>query len=92
MLGLIGLLATAVTTALGYVQARVFVRRRMRFVGAVHGLRAPLLAGAAAALVAAPVVWLLPLVGTGTALLFGAGVGAGVYAGAQDIRRRLPSG
>jgi hypothetical protein len=27
-----------------------------------------------------------------TAILFGVGVGAGVAAGAKDIRRRLPSG
>ena len=36
------------------------------------------------------VVGLLPLVGAGTAVLFGAGVGAGVAAGAKDVRRRLP--
>ena len=38
---------------------------------------------------AAPLVWILPIVGSGTALLFGVGVGAGVAAGAKDIRRRL---
>jgi len=37
-------------------------------------------------------VWLLPLVGTGTALLFGLGVGAGVSSGARDIRKRIGSG
>ena len=55
---------------------------------AVHTGAAPLLAGAAAALVAMPVAGILPLVGGGTALLFGAGVGAGVRAGSRDTRRR----
>jgi hypothetical protein len=40
-------------------------------------------------LIAAPVVWLLPLIGKGTAILFGLGVGAGVSSGAKDIRKRL---
>jgi len=87
---LIGLLATGAATAAGYVQSRTFVQRRMRYVEAVHRAGAPVVAGAGAAAVAAPVVWLLPLVGTGTAVLFGIGVGAGVAAGARAIRRRLP--
>jgi hypothetical protein len=41
---------------------------------------------------ATPIVWLLPLVGGGTALLFGGGVAMGVSAGARDIRKRLPGG
>jgi hypothetical protein len=50
------------------------------------------LVGVAATAVAAPVVWLLPLVGGGTALLFGGGVAMGVAAGARDIRKRLGAG
>lgn len=91
MLGLIGFLATVAATAAGFLQARAFVYRRLRFVSAARRPAAPLLAGAAAALLATPVVWLLPLVGSGTALLFGAGVGAGVLAGARALRRRLPA-
>jgi hypothetical protein len=89
---LIGLIATGAATAGGYSQSRGFVRRRLKYVDLVQSAGAPVIAGAAAAVVAAPVVALLPLVGAGTALLFGAGVGAGVAAGAKDIRRRLPSG
>lgn len=92
MLELIGLLATGAATALGYLKSRDFVQRRLTYVEAVHRTGAPLLAGVLAAAVAIPAVWVLPLVGTGTALLFGAGVGAGVAAGARGIRRRLPSG
>lgn len=74
--------------AFGYLQTRSFVRRRLAYVDAVQKGSAPLLAGVVAAAVAMPVVALLPLVGGGTALLFGAGVGAGVSAGARDTRRR----
>jgi hypothetical protein len=63
------------------------VRQRLRFVEAVKKPVAPVLAGAAAALVAAPVVALLPIVGAGTAVAFGVGIGAGVAGGAGDIKR-----
>jgi hypothetical protein len=86
---LIGFAATTALTAVGYYQARQYVERRLQYVDAVHGLRAPLIAGAAACLVAAPVVALVPVVGAGTAVLFGVGVGAGVAAGARNIRRRI---
>lgn len=71
----------------GYVRIRRFVRERLRFVDAVHRPGAPVLAATAGAVVAAPVVWLLPVVGGGTALLFGAGVGLAVRHGARDTRR-----
>ena len=89
MLELIGLAATVAATGGGYYQARQYVQRRLQYVDAVHGMRAPVLAGAAAACVAAPVVAILPVVGIGTAILFGVGVGAGVRAGARTIRRRI---
>ncbi|MFN2566980.1 MAG: hypothetical protein ABR499_18435 [Gemmatimonadaceae bacterium] len=89
MLELIGFAATAAVTAGGYYQARQYVQRRLQYVEAVHGLRVPVIAGTAAALVAAPVVAILPVVGIGTAVLFGVGVGAGVAAGARSIRRRI---
>jgi hypothetical protein len=86
---LMGFAATTALTVIGYYQARQYVERRLQYVDAVHGLRAPLLAGLAACLIAAPVVALLPVVGAGTALLFGIGIGAGVAAGARNIRRRI---
>jgi hypothetical protein len=93
MIELLILGAAAGGIGAGYVKVRRFVRERMRFVDAVQRRGAPVVAGAAAALAAAPVVWLLPVVGGGTALLFGAGVGLGVSHGARDVRtgyRALP--
>jgi hypothetical protein len=87
---IIGLLATAAASIGGYVQSRRFVRHRLTYVDLVQRKGAAVVAGGAAALLALPVVGLLPLVGAGTAVLFGAGVGAGVAAGAKDVRRRLP--
>ena len=84
---LLALSVTGASTAAGYVFSRRFVKERLRFVDAIQRRPAPFIAGAAATAVAAPVVWLLPLVGTGTALLFGAGVGLGVARGAKDTRR-----
>ena len=93
LLGSLATVAVAGGTALvGYWQARQFTHNKLRYVDAVHKATAPVLAGVAAAAVAAPVVWLLPLVGTGTALLFGGSVAMGVAAGARDIRKRIGAG
>ena len=86
MLEIIGLGMTAGATAAGYVGSRNFVRNKLRYVDAVQGRAAPWIAGAAATLVAAPLVWVLPLVGGGTALLFGASVAVGVSRGAKQVR------
>ncbi|MDQ3699135.1 MAG: hypothetical protein M3373_14115 [Gemmatimonadota bacterium] len=83
---LIGLAATAAATVLGYIQSRRYVRGRLRFVDVVQKPAAPIIAGVAATVVALPVVGLLPIVGVGTALLFGAGVGTGVAHGRSDVR------
>jgi hypothetical protein len=91
MLAILGLAATVAITAFGYLYSRSFVRRRLAYVDGVHRGLAPLFAAVGAALVATPVTWILPLVGGGTALLFGAGVGLGVAAGAREARRRLPA-
>jgi hypothetical protein len=89
---LITLAVATFATAFGYIQARGFTRRRLRFVDTAQGSGAPWIAGVLAGAVALPVVGFLPLVGFGTAALFGAGVGTGVAAGVRDIRahRYLP--
>lgn len=89
MLHLIALAITLAAIVIGYTQSRRFVRSRLRFVDAVQTMKAPLIAGLGAALVAAPVVALVPLIGAGTAICFGVAVGAGVAAGARDIRQKL---
>lgn len=92
-LGSILTLAIAGGAALvGYWQARQFTQNKLRYVDAVHKAMVPVLVGAGAALLATPVVAILPLVGMGTALLFGGGVAMGVAAGAREIRRRIGSG
>jgi hypothetical protein len=93
LIGSVATLAVAGGSAvIGYWQARQFTHNKLKYVDAVHKATAPVLAGVAAAAIAAPVVWILPLVGTGTALLFGGSVAMGVAAGARDIRKRLGAG
>jgi len=89
---LAGLAITLGATMVGYWQARQFTQNKLRYVDAVHRSGIAILAGLGAALVAAPVVWLLPLVGGGTAILFGTGVALGVSSGAREIRKRISAG
>jgi hypothetical protein len=92
MLGLIAFAVTSAAVIVGFIQAREFVRRRLRYVEAAHRPLAPVVAGLGAALVATPVVALVPLIGAGTAIAFGISVGLGVASGAREIRRSLPPG
>lgn len=92
MFNFIGFVLTVAAALFGYLGARGFTKDRLRFVDAAQKGMAPVIAAIGAFLVALPVVWILPLVGTGTAVLFGAAVGAGVSAGVKDIRKRLTAG
>jgi hypothetical protein len=90
-IGSLASLAIAIgATLVGYWQARQFTQNKLQYVDAVHRSTTPIIAGIGAVAIAAPIVWLLPLVGIGTALLFGSGVAMGVAAGAREIRKRLP--
>jgi hypothetical protein len=80
---LLSFLAGTVLAIVGYSQARAFVTGRLRYVDA------PIIAGVGAALIALPLVAILPFVGAGTALSFGLSVGLGVAAGSRDVRRRI---
>lgn len=88
MLELIGLLMTGTAAVGGFAVTRRLVRDRLRFVDAAHTSKAPWIAAGLAAIAAAPVVAVIPLVGTGTALLFGASVGYGVQKGRKESRGR----
>jgi hypothetical protein len=79
------LLITLAAGIAGFILARNFVRRRLRFVDGVHSPFAPLIAACVATLVAWPAV-LLPLVTLGTALVFGIGTGLGTASGARALR------
>ena len=70
----------------GYLLARNFVRRRLRFVDAVQSPWAPWIAGLAGAVLFSPLT-LLPWLGTAAAAIFGLGVGFGTASGARAIRR-----
>lgn len=82
----LGLIIAGAAAVGGYFKTKSFVKRRLRYVDAVQKSAAPVIAGAAAAAVAAPIVALLPIVGAPAALALGAGVGLGTRAGVQDIR------
>ena len=92
MFELIAFALSSAAVIIGFTQAKDFVSRRLRYVDAAHSPIAPLVAGAGAALIATPIVWMLPLVGMGTAIAFGLSVGFGVAAGNKEIRRSLPPG
>jgi hypothetical protein len=92
MFGLLALAASFAVAMIGYTQARAFVRERLRYVDAAQSAFAPIIAGFGAAIVASPVVALLPFIGGGTALAFGLSVGMGVANGQRDVRRALPPG
>ncbi len=89
MLELIGLGITAGAVIAGFTEARRFVASRLRFVDGAHRRSTPWMVGAIAAVAAAPIVWLVPLIGGGTALLFGAAVGMGVASGSRQVRAGL---
>jgi hypothetical protein len=77
---MLGFIVTAAALAGGFIVARDFVRRRLRYVDAVQRPLVPLIAGVAAAAVALPVA-LLPVVTVGTAVALGVGVAGGVASG-----------
>ncbi|HEX9562452.1 MAG TPA: hypothetical protein VF981_00705 [Gemmatimonadaceae bacterium] len=87
---LISFAISAAVAVFAYSRSRAFVSERLRYVDAVNHPLAPIAAGVGAALVAAPVAAMLPLVSAGTALTFGLAVGFGVAAGRSGESRRLP--
>lgn len=89
MFFLLSFLVGTVLAIVGYSQARAFVTGRLRYVDAVHTTMAPIIAGVGAALIALPLVAILPFVGVGTALSFGLSVAFGVAAGSREVRRRI---
>jgi hypothetical protein len=94
MWDLLAFAASIAATAFGYITARTFVREKLRYVDAAQTRRAPVIAGVVAWAIAMPLVWVLPLVGPATALLFGVSVAIGVRSGAKDIKegQRISSG
>lgn len=71
---------------IGYLFARRFVSRRLRFVDAVQSRFAPVVAAVAGAITVSPLT-VLPLVTLATAMVFGIGAGFGTASGARLVRR-----
>jgi hypothetical protein len=86
MFGLIAAGIAGVTGVYGHIKSRNFVGQRLRYTKFVEKPLLGLWAGAAATIVAAPVVALLPIVGAGTAIAIGAGIGTGVALGVKDSK------
>ncbi len=70
----------------GHIKARQFVGRKLRYTNLVEKPLLGLWAGLATTVVAAPLVAVLPIVGAGTAIVIGAGVGTGVALGVKDTK------
>lgn len=83
---MVWLAATGAASIGSFAASRRFVREKLRYVDAAHSRGAPWIAGGVALVAATPVVWVLPVVGAGTALLVGAAVGVGVQKGSRDSR------
>ena len=86
MIGTIYLLSIIAAAAAGFVLARAFVRRRLRFVDAIRSPMAPWVAGLGVALIVWPAA-LLPLVTQTTTALFGVGAGLGTASGVKALKR-----
>ncbi len=86
MVGLIAAGIAAVAGVAGHIKARQFVGRRLRYTNIVEKPLLGLWAGLATTLVCAPLVALLPIVGAGTAIVAGLGVGTGVALGVKDTK------
>jgi hypothetical protein len=86
MFRMLSLLLTLAAVVGGFLLARNFVRRRLRFVDGIRSPAAPWIAGLAAAVVAWPAA-LLPLVTTVTTTLFGIAAGFGTASGVKALRR-----
>jgi len=70
----------------GYLLARTFVSRRLRFVDAAQSRLAPLVAGIVAGVALLPLAF-LPVVSGFTAIVFGVGAALGTASAAKSHRR-----
>ena len=89
MFGLLGLGIAAAAGIVGHMRTRKFVGRRLRFTSLVEKPYLGVAVGVTATVVASPLVAVLPVVGVGTAIVFGTGVGTGAALGAKDAKKPL---
>ncbi len=86
MFGMIYGIAAVAAGIVGFLVARSFVRRRLKFVDGVYSPAAPWIAGLAVALIAWPAA-ILPFITTMTTTIFGIGAGVGTASGVKALRR-----
>ncbi|MEZ4417684.1 MAG: hypothetical protein R3E10_18150 [Gemmatimonadota bacterium] len=90
MFELIGLGLAGAAGLASHIKSKSFVRNRLRYTKLVDTPGAGLFAGVATAVVAAPLVTMLPFIGAGVGLVVGGavglGVGTGVSIGAREAR------
>jgi hypothetical protein len=75
-----------------HIKSKKFVRRRLRYTRWVERPGVGLMAGVATAIVAAPLVTALPLIGAGAGMAIGIGAGLGVGTGVSIGARQARSG
>ena len=80
---MIQFLVTIAAGVVGYLVARRFVSRRLRFVDSVQSRFAPVVAALTATLLMWPLT-MLPLITLTTAMIFGIGTGLGTASGARS--------
>jgi hypothetical protein len=82
----INMMIIAGVAMVGFIIAKTFVRRRLRFVDAVYAPLAPLTVGVLAAGLAWPFA-LLPIITGPMAVIFGIGAGMGTASGVRALKR-----
>ncbi|MEE8486966.1 MAG: hypothetical protein V3S56_02265 [Gemmatimonadota bacterium] len=86
MITFVFLAAAGAGMGISYIKIRDFVRERLRFVDAAQRRSTPWVAGIVAAMVAAPLVAFLPVLGGGTAIVFGIVTGTAVRSGQKQVK------
>ncbi len=82
----INMMIIAAVAMVGFVIAKTFVRRRLRFVDAIYSPLAPLTVGVLMAAVAWPLA-ILPIITGTTTVIFGIGAGLGTASGVRALKR-----
>ena len=82
----INMMIIAAVAMVGFVIAKTFVRRRLRFVDAIYSPLAPLTVGVLMAALAWPLA-ILPIITGTTAVIFGIGAGVGTAGGVRALKR-----
>ena len=81
----INMMIVAAVAMVGFVIAKTFVRRRLRFVDAIYSPLAPLTVGVLMAVLAWPLA-VLPIITGTTAVIFGIGAGMGTASGVRALK------